>query len=449
MDRDRHAKGRLGARSAWVGATLTIVAMGLQGCADEGGREGVALPPTARAEAELYAEIAHSLQGGLEPVADSAGEADAGTGGDAGAGDEGAGADTAGPADDGSPADSGDGGAGDAADGAGDGAGGSCFGACGQQVGDCWCDDACTANGDCCSDHASACPGASSDGGDAEGDGGAETGGGAGDEGAGDDGAGASCAGFCGDVSGDGCWCDAECATNGDCCADYFEVCGGAIVEGFAPGLSITPPTQDLSLSCVASWTGSSAVKFAATGVLVGEAISKTCEAGGVIVGLSTAGAGFAAATVCLAGDVSNADAALGALVFGIFGAVKGLIDGVQECSGEQLEQAEEALGLVLEKRGGTDRVFVAPVAAGQNAATGTCNPCPDPDEEQPEPDRVDCVPPSIPHGECTSHHVHVYAWKIEQNPSDCVCRYKADETYLCYEPGTPFANDPIWERCL
>src|SRR5690606_23921559 len=127
----------------------------------------------------------------------------------------------------------------------------------------------------------------------------------------------------------------------------------------------------------------------------------------------------------------------------------KGLVDGVQNCSGEQLEQAEQALGLVLEKRGATDRVFVAPVAAGQNAGTGTCNPCPEPDEEQPEPDRVDCVPPSTPHGECTSHHVHLYAWKIEQNPADCVCRYKADETYLCYEPGTAFANDPIWERCL
>jgi hypothetical protein len=162
-----------------------------------------------------------------------------------------------------------------------------------------------------------------------------------------------------------------------------------------------------------------------------------------------TGGTGFAAATVCLAGDVTQADAAIGAVVGGVYGALQGLVTGLSECSSEQMQQADDALGLILESRGTTDRVFVAPISAGKSAS-GTCNPCPPEPDEPPEPDRVDCVPPSTPHGECTSHHVHVYAWKTEQNPSDCVCRYKADETYLCYDPVADpgFAANEIWDRC-
>ena len=38
-----------------------------------------------------------------------------------------------------------------------------------------------------------------------------------------------SCEAACGEASPDGnCWCDAECAEHGDCCADKVEACGGA-----------------------------------------------------------------------------------------------------------------------------------------------------------------------------------------------------------------------------
>ena len=93
----RTGDGRGSAGCALVVAALSL---GLPACVEEGGREGSSLPPTARAEAELYAEVAQALQGGLEPVAESAGEdPSAGTGGDAGD----AGAETGGPADDGAP----------------------------------------------------------------------------------------------------------------------------------------------------------------------------------------------------------------------------------------------------------------------------------------------------------------------------------------------------------
>ncbi len=39
---------------------------------------------------------------------------------------------------------------------------------------------------------------------------------------------GGSCAGACGAQSADGCWCDAECASYGDCCSDKAPVCDGA-----------------------------------------------------------------------------------------------------------------------------------------------------------------------------------------------------------------------------
>jgi hypothetical protein len=60
-------------------------------------------------------------------------------------------------------------------------------------------------------------------------DGGGDPGGsdGGGDPG-GDPGGGASCAGSCGAAAPDGsCYCDAECGSNGDCCSDYAQQCGG------------------------------------------------------------------------------------------------------------------------------------------------------------------------------------------------------------------------------
>jgi hypothetical protein len=58
----------------------------------------------------------------------------------------------------------------------------------------------------------------------------AEQCGGGGDGGGGDDGGGAgSCAGGCGDVGSDGaCYCDAQCSSNGDCCGDYDQYCAGS-----------------------------------------------------------------------------------------------------------------------------------------------------------------------------------------------------------------------------
>ncbi|MBX3130239.1 MAG: hypothetical protein KF718_26210 [Polyangiaceae bacterium] len=52
--------------------------------------------------------------------------------------------------------------------------------------------------------------------------------------------AGASCAGLCGAQAPQGCYCDADCAGYGDCCADYASVCGG----GGSPPSEPTPPPQ-------------------------------------------------------------------------------------------------------------------------------------------------------------------------------------------------------------
>ena len=125
-------------------------------------------------------------------------------------------------------------------------------------------------------------------------------------------------------------------------------------------------------MSCVASWTGSTAGKFATTGALAAEAISKSCEVGGVIVGLATEGGGFAAATVCLGADVTDVDAAIGAVVFGVFGAVKGLVQGVQECNGDDLENANTQLHQTLAN--GAPKVFTAPASA--DSQTSNCDAC-------------------------------------------------------------------------
>jgi hypothetical protein len=95
----------------------------------------------------------------------------------------------------------------------------SCSGQCGQATGqadangqECYCDELCTGNGDCCGDYAASCGG--------------------GDAGNGNDGGGnpaGSCVGFCGGAGsqGESCYCDSECAANGDCCTDYAGTCGG------------------------------------------------------------------------------------------------------------------------------------------------------------------------------------------------------------------------------
>jgi hypothetical protein len=53
----------------------------------------------------------------------------------------------------------------------------------------------------------------------------ADAGNGGGGGGGGGGGNGSSCRGACGDSPDGSCWCDAECAENGDCCADYRAVC--------------------------------------------------------------------------------------------------------------------------------------------------------------------------------------------------------------------------------
>ncbi len=121
----------------------------------------------------------------------------------------------AGEPDDGEPP-SGDGGATDA---------GSCAGSCGDIGSDdsCYCDAECSGNGDCCADYGQHC-GGSDDGGDS-GDGGDSTDGG---DGGGGGGPAGTCIGSCGGIGSDNvCYCDAECAANGDCCDDYTSVCGG------------------------------------------------------------------------------------------------------------------------------------------------------------------------------------------------------------------------------
>lgn len=56
---------------------------------------------------------------------------------------------------------------------------------------------------------------------------------GGGDDGAGDGGAVATCAGLCGGAGSDGsCYCDGACTGNGDCCADYAQQCGGGGGDG-------------------------------------------------------------------------------------------------------------------------------------------------------------------------------------------------------------------------
>ncbi|MGH1342486.1 MAG: hypothetical protein ACRBN8_13080 [Nannocystales bacterium] len=149
----------------------------------------------------------------------------------------------------------------------------------------------------------------------------------------------ANCEGSCsGHTCGDGVCIQADwvCDTWVDCADGSDEAaCGVAEheldLEGArAPAL--------LDTSCVFSATASSA----AAGVVAAEIITKSCTAGGVVVGIATspsgAGAvgGFGVAAVCGATDLSQVDAVVG----GVVGAVGGLVGGVTFCDGGVVDQA-------------------------------------------------------------------------------------------------------------
>lgn len=126
---------------------------------------------------------------------------------------------------DGSP-DSGDGSSG--GDDGGE-AGPTCAGHCGDLGSDqsCYCDSECTSNDDCCDDYLQQCAGGAGD--DGGGDPGPGDDGGSGDDGDSGGAAPGTCAEHCGDIGSNGvCYCDSECAANGDCCDDYASECSGA-----------------------------------------------------------------------------------------------------------------------------------------------------------------------------------------------------------------------------
>lgn len=146
----------------------------------------------------------------------------------------------------------------------------------------------------------------------------------------------------------DGAACDGFTCDDGACieaswqCDDYVDCNGGEDEANCAAapaplGLAAAPETQaGPAIDCIAQWT----VGGAGAGVVAGELVSKGCAAGGVVVGLATAGGGFAAATVCLGADVVQIDAVVG----GISGAVAGLVGGVATCEGNALAEAGAAL---------------------------------------------------------------------------------------------------------
>ena len=112
----------------------------------------------------------------------------------------------------------------------------SCLGNCGKKAaGGCWCDANCAKYGDCCADLQTACGGTVDGGaGGAGGTGGASGTGGSAAGGTGGGSAFPGCtAALCGtstsskDVgTGKACYCDATCATYGDCCTNKTSVCG-------------------------------------------------------------------------------------------------------------------------------------------------------------------------------------------------------------------------------
>ena len=79
----------------------------------------------------------------------------------------------------------------------------------------------------------------------------------------------ASCAGSCGGKTPSGCWCDSQCAGNGDCCADYWAACGSPPTDGLGeccgdsefPGCAANSACEscvcdDDSFCCNVTWDG-------------------------------------------------------------------------------------------------------------------------------------------------------------------------------------------------
>jgi hypothetical protein len=146
------------------------------------------------------------------------------------------------------------------------------------------------------------------------------------------------CAGFACD---DGKCIDASWVCDGiiDCFGgEDEEACGRSGAS--SPTLGTAPRTSDGALNCIASWTGAGA----GAGAAAGKVISSACAKGGVVVGLSSGGAGFAAATVCFGANVSQVDWIVG----GVFGAISGLVGGVAYCEGNALAEAGAALEHLL-----------------------------------------------------------------------------------------------------
>jgi len=75
---------------------------------------------------------------------------------------------------------------------------------------------------------------------------------------------------------------------------------------------------------------------------------------------------------------------------------------------------------------------------------TAECQPCVAPAND-PEPDRVDCVPPSQPHWPCAGDHWHDYWWEINQNPQTCECFFNKRSDVICREE---IPADPTWAVC-
>lgn len=121
-----------------------------------------------------------------------------------------------------------------------------------------------------------------------------------------------------------------------DCADGSDEAACGIAEQEFDLEGTVAPARLDTS--CVFSAT----VTSAAAGVVAGEIISKSCVAGGVVVGIATspsgAGAvgGFGIAAVCGVADLSQVDAVVG----GVTGAVTGLVGGVALCDGGVVDQA-------------------------------------------------------------------------------------------------------------
>ncbi len=115
----------------------------------------------------------------------------------------------------------------------------SCLNICGKQASSgCWCDATCAQYGDCCADVQAACSGTADGGvggtGGAGGTGGSSSGGAGGAGGSGSGTAFPGCTPtLCGTstgskdvVTGKTCYCDATCASYGDCCSNKASVCG-------------------------------------------------------------------------------------------------------------------------------------------------------------------------------------------------------------------------------